>query len=58
MEMPPFLPDTYVSGICRFYLQEVRPNFRLYVTPINIDPSDPGGQRITEPPEVSDYFAE
>ncbi len=30
-----------VSGICRFYLKEVRPNFKLYVTPINIDPSDP-----------------
>ena len=31
-----------VSGICRFYLQEVAPNFRLYVTPINIDPAAPG----------------
>jgi len=30
-----------VSGICRFYLKEVRPNLRLYVTPINIDPADP-----------------
>ncbi len=30
-----------VSGICRFYLKEVRPHFKLYVTPINIDPSDP-----------------
>ncbi|MFQ5601712.1 MAG: alkaline phosphatase family protein [bacterium] len=30
-----------VSGICRFYLKEVRPNFKLYVSPINIDPSDP-----------------
>ncbi len=30
-----------VSGICRFYLKEVRPNFKLYVTPINIDPADP-----------------
>src|SRR5262249_11011866 len=26
---------------CRFYLQEVAPNFRLFATPINIDPSDP-----------------
>ena len=51
LEMPPFLPNTHVSGICRFYLQQVRPTFRLYVTPINIDPSDPGDQRITEPPE-------
>ena len=30
-----------VSGICRFYLMEVRPHFRLYVTPIQIDPVDP-----------------
>lgn len=51
LEMPPFLPNTHVNGICRFYLQQVRPTFRLYVTPINIDPSDPGDQRITEPPE-------
>jgi len=58
LTMPPFLPNNHVSGIARFYLQEVRPNFRLYVTPVNIDPSDPGGQRITEPEafvtEVSD----
>lgn len=29
------------SGICRFYLKQVRPQFELYVTPINIDPSHP-----------------
>ncbi len=40
--------DKTISGICRFYLQEVGPNFRLYVTPINIDPSDPA-IRISEP---------
>ncbi len=32
---------TGVSGICRFYLKEVRPKVKLYVTPINIDPSAP-----------------
>ena len=37
-----------VSGICRFYLQEVSPNFKLYVTPINIDPSAPAAQ-LSEP---------
>src|SRR5439155_21695123 len=36
------------SGICRFYLQEVAPNFKLYVTPINFDPSAPEAQ-ISEP---------
>jgi len=50
LEMPSFMPNAHVSGICRFFLQEVRPDFRLYVTPINIDPSDPGGQRVSEPP--------
>jgi predicted AlkP superfamily phosphohydrolase/phosphomutase len=50
LEMPPFMPDAHVSGICRFYVQQVRPDFRLYVTPINIDPSDPGEQRVSEPP--------
>lgn len=49
LEMPSFLPATGVPGIVRFYLQQVRPDFRLYVTPINIDPSDPGDQKISEP---------
>jgi len=40
--------DKHVSGICRFYLQEVAPNFRLYVSPINTDPSNPA-TKITEP---------
>ncbi|MHC5061215.1 MAG: alkaline phosphatase family protein [Planctomycetota bacterium] len=48
LSMPWFLPDEHVSGICRFYLQEVEPNFRLYVTPINTDPSDAYLQ-LTEP---------
>src|SRR5207248_1685050 len=46
---PAFLPNRKVSGICRFYLQEVAPNFRLYVTPINMDPSEPA-QKMSEPP--------
>jgi len=52
LDMPPFLPSAHASGICRFYLKEVHPNFSLYVSPINIDPSDPGDQRLTEPPEM------
>lgn len=28
-----------VSGICRFYLSQAHPHLKLYVTPINIDPS-------------------
>jgi predicted AlkP superfamily phosphohydrolase/phosphomutase len=34
------IPTQSVSGICMFYLKEIRPNFRLYVSPVNIDPGD------------------
>ena len=30
-----------ISAIGRFYLQEVRPDFKLYVTPLQINPEDP-----------------
>ncbi len=46
--MPWFLPDANVPGICRFYLQSIHPIFRLYVSPINVDPSQPAAA-ITEP---------
>ena len=36
-----FLPTQSVGGICLFYLKQVHPEFKLYVTPVNIDPSDP-----------------
>jgi len=49
MSMPALMPDKHISGICRFYLQQVSPNFGLYVSPINSDPSDSALQ-ITEPP--------
>ncbi len=32
------IPTQSVNGICMFYLKQVRPNFKLYVSPINIDP--------------------
>ena len=38
-EVVPFLVN--VSAMGRFYLQEVRPDFKLYVTPLQIDPVDP-----------------
>lgn len=57
ISMPARLPSSGVSGICRFYLQEVGPNFRLYVTPVNMDPSAPA-QKISEPPSfVQDLSA-
>ncbi|EAQ78557.1 alkaline phosphatase family protein [Blastopirellula marina] len=42
------LPSQHANGICRFFLQESGPNFRLYVTPINVDPSNPAVQ-LSEP---------
>ena len=35
----PHLAD--VSGACRFFLKQVRPQLELYVSPVNIDPADP-----------------
>jgi predicted AlkP superfamily phosphohydrolase/phosphomutase len=46
--MPWFVPDEERSGICRFFLQEVEPNFKLYLSPINIDPASPA-LTISEP---------
>ena len=41
MSTPRPVPTQHASGICRFFLQELAPNLRLYVTPINVDPSKP-----------------
>jgi predicted AlkP superfamily phosphohydrolase/phosphomutase len=57
LSLPAPIPDEHVSGICRFYLQEVAPNFRLYVTPINIDPSKPAVP-IAEPSHFSEEISE
>ena len=35
------IPTQSVSGICMFYLKEIRPKFKLYVSPIHIDPGHP-----------------
>jgi predicted AlkP superfamily phosphohydrolase/phosphomutase len=49
LSTPQPLPQQHASGICRFFLQEVAPNFRLYVTPVNVDPSQPAVP-LSEPP--------
>lgn len=58
LEMAEFLPNAHVSGICRFYVQQVRPEFKMYVTPINIDPEEPGEQRVSEPPDFVTEISE
>lgn len=35
------IPTQNAGGICQFYLKEVRPEFKLYVSPVNVDPADP-----------------
>jgi predicted AlkP superfamily phosphohydrolase/phosphomutase len=57
LRMPRLVPDKNVTGICRFYLQEVAPNFRLYVTPVNLDPAAPAVQ-MSEPASFVEKVSE
>jgi predicted AlkP superfamily phosphohydrolase/phosphomutase len=36
-----FMPFQSMTGIFRFYLKELKPDFQLYVSPINLDPINP-----------------
>ena len=56
LSAPAPLPTQHASGICRFYLQAVSPLVRLYVSPINIDPSAPAVP-LSEPPDFSQEIA-
>ena len=53
-EMLPHIKS--VAGICRFYLKEVSPHLKLYVTPINVDPADPA-LPISAPAEFASELA-
>ncbi len=46
-----------VTGICRFFLKEVNPQLKLYVTPINMDPQAPA-LPISVPPGYAAELAE
>ncbi|MFC1596978.1 alkaline phosphatase family protein [Planctomycetota bacterium] len=46
-----------VTGICRFFLKEVHPHFKLYASPINVDPADPA-LPISSPPDFAQSLAE
>jgi predicted AlkP superfamily phosphohydrolase/phosphomutase len=48
------IPTQTLNGVCRFYLRQVRPEFELYVSPLNIDPLAPA-LPISTP---GDYAAE
>ena len=56
LSMPSLVPNKHINGICRFYLKQLSPTFKLYVSPINIDPTDPVIQ-ITEPPDFVEKIA-
>ena len=43
----------HLSGIVKFYLKEAHPHFKLYVSPININPADPA-LPIFNPPEYGE----
>ncbi len=49
-------PTVKVSGICRFMLVSVAPEFELYVMPINLDPEKPA-MPISHPVAYSTYLA-
>ncbi|MEQ8765066.1 MAG: alkaline phosphatase family protein [Planctomycetota bacterium] len=51
------MPLEGVSGICRFKLQSLEPHFKLYVTPIQIDPRDPFTP-VSTPDDASEELAE
>lgn len=54
----PMLPHLHeAAGICRVLLKEVSPTFKLYVTPINVDPMDPA-LPVTAPPEFAQELAD
>lgn len=54
-DMIPFLVGANAIG--RFYLQEVHPNFKLYLSPLQINPGDPA-MPISTPDDWSHELAE
>lgn len=48
---------TNLSGLVRFYAKELRPHFRVYASPVNIDPSAPA-QVIATPGTASEELCE
>ncbi|HXI02896.1 MAG TPA: alkaline phosphatase family protein [Candidatus Saccharimonadales bacterium] len=51
------IPTQKLRAIARFYLKSVRPDFALYVTPLNFDPKAPG-LPISTPADFSEELAD
>ncbi|NOY39644.1 MAG: nucleotide pyrophosphatase, partial [Nitrospirae bacterium] len=49
-------PGIKIRGICRFYIKQIKPDFEMYMTPINIDPESPS-LPISSPYSYSVYLA-
>lgn len=49
VSFPMLGPLVDVKGICKVYIKSVHPEFSMYVSPINIDPSDPSLPVISPP---------
>ena len=49
-------PGITVSGLCRFLVTEVDPEFSLYLTPISMDPGKPA-MPISHPPYYASYLS-
>ncbi|MCP4607496.1 MAG: nucleotide pyrophosphatase, partial [Planctomycetes bacterium] len=45
-----------ISGICKFLIKSIEPDFNLYVTPININPDKPA-MPISYPPVYATYLS-
>lgn len=56
LKTPFFMPDEHVKGICRILLQGVSPAFKLYISPLSIDPTDPV-MKISEPDNFAGKIA-
>ena len=51
------IPTQSVNGICNFFLKQIRPEFKLYISPANIDPGD-AFLPISTPKSYSEELAE
>ncbi|MHC4158275.1 MAG: alkaline phosphatase family protein [Planctomycetota bacterium] len=56
-DVPFFIPNKQVNGICQMYLKELAPTFRLYISPISIKPAEPAMQ-ISEPDDFAAEISE
>lgn len=54
-QMVPYFAE--VTGICRFYIKQIRPQLEVFCSPVNIDPSNPAFP-ITTPSDYSKDLVE